>query len=167
MPERVPDAADDASAQVAHLADLDVGEAVPLGPAQQRRASARRAPMTSAAISLISISWSTNHGSIPVASKTSSGVAPARIASITTSQPAVVRDRGLGEQRAPCRGRPTPGASRTAASALSSERSAFCSASVKLRPIAIASPTDFMWVVSTGSAPGNFSNANRGTFTTT
>ncbi len=38
---------------------------------------------------------------------------------------------------------------------------------MKLRPIAIASPTDFMWVVSVGSAPGNFSNANRGTFTTT
>ena len=53
------------------------------------------------------------------------------------------------------------------ASRLSSERSAFCSASVKLRPIAIASPTLFMWVVSVGSAPGNFSNANRGTFTTT
>ena len=50
---------------------------------------------------------------------------------------------------------------------LSSERSAFCSASVKLRPIAIASPTDFMCVVSVGSAPGNFSNANRGTLTTT
>ena len=49
----------------------------------------------------------------------------------------------------------------------SSERSAFCSASAKLRPIAMASPTDFMWVVSTGSAPGNFSNANRGTLTTT
>ena len=49
----------------------------------------------------------------------------------------------------------------------SSERSAFCSASVKLRPIAIASPTDFMCVVSVGSADGNFSNANRGTFTTT
>ncbi len=53
------------------------------------------------------------------------------------------------------------------ASGLSSDRSAFCSASVKLRPIAIASPTDFMWVVSVGSAAGNFSNANRGTFTTT
>ncbi len=38
---------------------------------------------------------------------------------------------------------------------------------MKLRPIAIASPTDFMCVVSTGSADGNFSNANRGTFTTT
>ena len=53
------------------------------------------------------------------------------------------------------------------ASLLSRERSAFWRASVKLRPIAIASPTDFMWVVSTGSAAGNFSNANRGTFTTT
>ncbi len=49
----------------------------------------------------------------------------------------------------------------------SSDRSAFCSASVKLRPIAIASPTDFMCVVSVGSAAGNFSNANRGTLTTT
>ena len=33
--------------------------------------------------------------------------------------------------------------------------------------MAMASPTDFMWVVSSGSAPGNFSNANRGTLTTT
>ena len=32
----------------------------------------------------------------------------------------------------------------------SSERSAFCSASVKLRPIAIASPTDFIVVVRRG-----------------
>ena len=47
------------------------------------------------------------------------------------------------------------------------DRSAFCSASVKLRPIDIASPTDFMVVVSVGSAAGNFSNANRGTLTTT
>ena len=60
--------------------------------------------------------------------------------------------------------------SKTAAPSLiraSRERSAFWSASVKLRPIAIASPTDFMWVVSVGSAAGNFSNANRGTLTTT
>ncbi|SUO87338.1 Uncharacterised protein [Trueperella pyogenes] len=44
---------------------------------------------------------------------------------------------------------------------------AFCSASVKLRPNDIASPTDFIVVVSVSSAAGNFSNANRGTFTTT
>ena len=39
----------------------------------------------------------------------------------------------------------------------SSERSAFCSASVKLRPIAMASPTDFIVVVRVWSAAGNFS----------
>ncbi len=49
----------------------------------------------------------------------------------------------------------------------STERSAFCSASVKLRPMAMASPTDFIVVVRVGSAAGNFSNAKRGTFTTT
>ena len=49
----------------------------------------------------------------------------------------------------------------------SSERSALFRASGKLRPNAIASPTDFMWVVSVSSAVGNFSNANRGTLTTT
>ena len=38
---------------------------------------------------------------------------------------------------------------------------------MKLRPNDIASPTDFMVVVSVGSAPGNFSNANRGALTTT
>ena len=53
------------------------------------------------------------------------------------------------------------------AAAVSIDRIAFCSAAQKLRPSAIASPTDFMVVVSTGSAFGNFSNANRGTFTTT
>ncbi len=49
----------------------------------------------------------------------------------------------------------------------SSERSAFCSASVKFRPIAMASPTDFMVVVSVESAEGNFSKAKRGALTTT
>lgn len=49
----------------------------------------------------------------------------------------------------------------------SRERRAFCSASVKLRPIAMASPTDFMVVVRVESADGNFSKAKRGAFTTT
>ena len=49
----------------------------------------------------------------------------------------------------------------------SRERSAFANACLKVRPIAIASPTDCMWVDSEPSAPGNFSNANRGHFTTT
>ena len=50
---------------------------------------------------------------------------------------------------------------------VSSERSAFCRLSWNVRPIAIASPTDFIEVVSTGSAPGNFSNAKRGILVTT
>ena len=52
-------------------------------------------------------------------------------------------------------------------SPVSIERRAFCSDSAKLRPMAIASPTDFMEVVSTGSAPGNFSKVKRGTLVTT
>ena len=120
----------------------------------------------SPATSLISASWSTYHGSIAVASKTSCGVAPARSASITFfSRPSC----GVATSRSSAAlSRSTHSwlQSKTA-SLLSRERSAFCSASVKLRPIAIASPTDFMWVVSLGSAPGNFSKANRGTLTTT
>ena len=75
-----------------------------------------------------------------------------------------MRDRAAGQQLAAVAGRLGPAERRAG---FSSERSAFCSASGKLRPMAIASPTDFMCVVSTGSAPGNFSNANRGTLTTT
>ena len=50
---------------------------------------------------------------------------------------------------------------------VSIDRMALPSASANDRPIDIASPTDFIVVVSVGSAPGNFSNANRGIFTTT
>ena len=49
----------------------------------------------------------------------------------------------------------------------SREPNAFRNASVKVRPIPIASPTDFICVPSVRSAPGNFSNAKRGNFTTT
>jgi len=33
--------------------------------------------------------------------------------------------------------------------------------------MAMTSPTDFIWVVRVGSAPGNFSNAKRGILVTT
>ena len=46
-------------------------------------------------------------------------------------------------------------------------RSAFCSDSWNVRPIAITSPTDFICVVSRSLAPGNFSNVKRGIFVTT
>jgi hypothetical protein len=38
---------------------------------------------------------------------------------------------------------------------------------LNVRPIAIASPTDFICVVSASSTPRNFSNAKRGIFVTT
>ena len=59
------------------------------------------------------------------------------------------------------------GAVQKPARLVSSDRITLPSASVKLRPIDIASPTDFIVVVSVASAPGNFSKANRGTLTTT
>jgi hypothetical protein len=86
------------------------------------------------------------------------GAGPQRL--VQCPDPAVVRATSVSR---------LPGGSRqlSGAPGCSSERSAFCSASAKQRPIAIASPTDFMCVVRTGSAPGNFSNANLGTLTTT
>ena len=49
----------------------------------------------------------------------------------------------------------------------SSERKPFCSASANVRPIAMTSPTDFIFVPNLFSASGNFSNAQRGILTTT
>ncbi len=46
-------------------------------------------------------------------------------------------------------------------------RMALAKACLNVRPIAIASPTDFMWVVRFCEAPGNFSKAKRGHLTTT
>ncbi len=117
------------------------------------------------AISRISTSWSMNQGSILVASKTCSGVAPARSARITTpsrpscGRPARVSRSSTGSRISPANTNGALGSSRL--------RSALPSASVKLRPMAMASPTLFMWVVSVESAEGNFSKANRGTLTTT
>ena len=48
----------------------------------------------------------------------------------------------------------------------SSERMPLRKASLNVRPIAIASPTDFICVVSVRSASGNFSKFHRGIFTT-
>ncbi len=49
----------------------------------------------------------------------------------------------------------------------SSPRRAFWNDSLNVRPMAIVSPTLFIWVVSVESASGNFSNAKRGIFVTT
>ncbi len=109
-------------------------------------------------------SWSTNQGSILVASKTSSGVAPARMAPMTALiRPSVGRIASRSSS-ALSPGSPTK---ENWLPFFSRERSAFWKASVKLRPMAMASPTDFMVVVRVESALGNFSKANRGALTTT
>ena len=100
---------------------------------------------TCLATSRITSSWSRNQGSIPVASWSSSTVAPARSASITSwslpSKGRLTRCRRSSTS-------PSIGATKSkAARGSSSERNAFPRASVKLRPIPIASPTDFICVV--------------------
>ena len=62
---------------------------------------------------------------------------------------------------------PSKGKSSSPLRPVSRLRSAFCRLSVNVRPMAMASPTDFMEVVSVGSAPGNFSKAKRGILVTT
>ena len=52
------------------------------------------------------------------------------------------------------------------ATSSSRERMALANACLNVRPIAITSPTDFMCVVRSDSAPGNFSKAKRGHLTT-
>ena len=58
-------------------------------------------------------------------------------------------------------------ASRRGGESSSRERMAFRNAWENVRPIAIASPTDFMCVDSSALAPLNFSKAKRGHLTTT
>ncbi len=100
------------------------------------------------------------------AAGTSSREAPARSSAWTSSRrPSCgTRTEASSASRSSAEGSPTQ---LNPASFFSRLRSAFCSASVKLRPMAIASPTLFMCVVSSWLAAGNFSNANRGTLTTT
>ena len=62
---------------------------------------------------------------------------------------------------------PAPPPQPRSSSLFSMPRQALPIASVKVRPIAIVSPTDFIVEDSTGEASGNFSNANRGILTTT
>ncbi len=129
-----------------------------------RSVSSASAAAIVSATSLTSTIWSRNHGSIFVAPNSCSTVAPLRSACCTSTMRPSVGTRDASTSSSALRSSVPQWNDEPR---FSSERSAFCSAVAKLRPIAIASPTDFMVVVSVGSAAGNFSNANRGTFTTT
>ena len=93
---------------------------------------------------------------------------PARNASATYSRRLAPGARSSCASLSPFSSDSGSGSSGTRPSSpVSSPRSAFCSDSWKVRPIAITSPTDFICVVSRSLAVGNFSNVKRGIFTTT
>ncbi len=120
-------------------------------------------------ISTISASWSMNQGSYLQAACTRSLDAPCRKASATlrmrsgVGRPRAARTAFLSSPSP----RPGMAISSRPVRSVSRLRSAFCKDSGKVRPMAMTSPTDFMAVVSTGSAPGNFSKAKRGILVTT
>ena len=116
-----------------------------------------------------------NQGSMRQALWISSSPAPSRIACANFKSrsgvgvPSAARTLFLlSASSMPLAGsKPSIATSSSPVSPVSSERSAFCKLSLKVRPIAMASPTDFIEVVRTGVAPGNFSKANRGILVTT
>ena len=126
-------------------------------------AEARSQQASSASSSTIAAISRTNQGSIRVTAATSPAGHPWRSAEKTAN-----RRSQLGSARR--RRRRTGSASRRSrvAHAPSSSRAAspFISASRKVPPIAITSPTDFIEVPRVVAVPGNFSNAQRGIFTT-
>ena len=103
-----------------------------------------------------------NQGSMAVSSYTSSSDSPTRKASPRNrmrSGPALPISSTISSRSVLRSLRPSM--------PVSSPRSAFWKLSWKVRPMAITSPTLFIWVVSLGSAAGNFSNAKRGILVTT
>ena len=157
-------------------AELRVGEAEALGPPP---AAARSAPPSPAPLGEVrallddgAAIWSRNHGS------TAGGVVAGR-STVTPRRSAASSWKGrsgvaigrratqlvVGRARRSCASagiavEPEPARARATAAP-------FCSDSGKVRPMAIASPTDCIGVPSTPVVPGNFSNAHRGTLVTT
>ena len=113
--------------------------------------------------------WSRNQGSTLVRLARSSTVTPRRRAASSWKGRSGVADGGPGHEVVSLRLSSTrlAGVAVEPSRPCSSERSAFWSDSGKVRPMAIASPTDCICVPSTSGVPGNFSNAQRGTFVTT
>ncbi len=105
----------------------------------------------------------TNHGSMRVMSAICPTVQPWARASAAKKMRSAVGRRSRPSTSSSAALRPSsPMPTRPS----SSERMALLSASSKVRPMAITSPTAFMRVERVSSDPWNFSKANRGTFTT-
>ena len=109
----------------------------------------------------ISSSWRRNHGSMAVICWISSRLIPWRMAANNASNRS-----GVGVTSS-CRSRSSASRGKLKRFPVSSERIPFKSASLKVRPMAITSPTERISVPSVRSAPGNFSNCHLGIFTTT
>ncbi len=121
-------------------------------------------PRSAVPSSTTSAIWSMNHGSMPEAAAICSTVLPAcRARSIRWSRTSVPSRRAVRRSAS----NPARYSAPRSNPAFSIPRRALPSASLKVRPIAIVSPTDFIVDVSRGSASPNFSKANRGIFTTT
>ena len=113
--------------------------------------------------------WSRNQGSTLVRSASASIVIPRRSAASSwkgrSGVPIAARATSSSSVRPSSTA--SPGSQFKPARPTSRLRSAFCSDSGKVRPMAMASPTDCMEVPSTPGLVGNFSNAQRGTLVTT
>ena len=112
--------------------------------------------------STISSSWFRNQGSILVSRWISSSDHAASKRIVDVGQPLRHRSPQVVHKIVRIDSFPTPGSC-----PVSSERTPFSSASLKVRPMAMTSPTDFIWVPSVGSASWNFSKFHFGIFTTT
>ena len=124
---------------------------------------------TFASVSTIAWICSMNHGSMRQDSRIWAWSTPSRSACATFRMRSWVGTASAARMAFLSSPRPRPGISISSSPVrpVSRPRSAFWKDSAKVRPIAMTSPTDFIEVVSTGSAPGNFSKAKRGILVTT
>ncbi len=150
-------------------ADLRVAEAVPLGPrAAPRRVSSRRGLGLGGILVRAGRAGRGTTGRSLVAVEDLLGRAPPARMACHDDAAAGRRAASAIASEQLVRWRPVDRPRRSRRPCFSSERSAFCSASVKLAADGhrLADATSCAWSAS-ASAAGNFSNANRGTFTTT
>ena len=129
-------------------AELDVGEAVPLGPAQQVVVERGRVAHLGGDLvdqrDLVEEPRVDAGGLVDARRRSRRPRAPAARRASRPSCGALAGSAARRPELDAVESRRSPPGQLNGASRVSSERSAFCSASVKLRPIAIASPTHFI-----------------------
>ena len=129
--------------------------------------SSKAHPRRASCTATISAMRAQKNGSMAVRSCSSSALMPRRRASAAKMMRSAVGRESAAKSSSSesAASSPFPSAPKPARP-VSRERRAFPSASSKVRPTAMTSPTAFMRVVSVSSAPWNFSKAKRGAFTT-